>query len=639
MTQEVKLKRSQCNYQAETARFLLECDFSKQYSHYYRKRFEKTRPFLEFNCRQKWDANIPIYSLSQLADAIPFEDFPDGPNSDISSQVRPRRFSLSLSPDIPDSANSSYEFTKRLRSSQLEPTSPEPFKFVSSTQTNASSSRKPSPISEPLESPILAPKVEPTVNNNLDVCGSRGFCIIVGTIFKRMKMQPDVVEELSRGNFHVKCERYLGHYVSPDDRLVLEDIEESIALTGNIRASEFVTGVVVALLGRPIEDCARFEVKDICYAEPNSQLLYDDTSGIIPDIGTQPIERPLVSAEPLYLLVISSLGFSHNMAKQSNLTVALQSLIDFVWGGDKYADDSRSSKISRVLIVGDNLSADRSDTDRDSPINNQLVLAGPSTSRSREKDEIAIKVRESRQVKPYTESVQAIKHLDDFFAELSKTIPVDVMPGYSDPSSHLMPQQPFHPCMFPKSCMFTTFNCTTNPYHAIYDDHVEVLATSGQNVDIVSKFSSISNPIEVMGKHLLWGSSAPSAPDNLYSVPYEEEDPYVIDFIPDIYIAGCQEYYRAENYFYTNASCLDDTIRSDETLVEVKEESKTPTCSPGITGCTKSVAQNRGANNPWQPRKKDRTLLITVPRFCETFTCVLINLKNLESQLVSFECF
>lgn len=636
MTQEVKLKRSQCNFQAENARFLLECDFSKQYSHYYRKRLERTRPFIEFNSRSRWNADIPIYSLAELASAIPLGDLLDSPpislKTENDSQDVNRRFSLSLSCESPSSANmSSFEFAKRLRSDgHGKPESP----LVSSTQRQDHENR-PSPLVEPSESPILTIQRQTKSEEKKDK--SRGSCIIIGTIFKRMKMQPDVVEELSRGDFHVKCERYLGHYANPEDKLVLEDSEESIALAGNIKPGDFVTGVVVALLGHPSEDCDQFFVKDICFAEPNRQLLYDfdeelDKSQPAPEVT--PIIRSPTTNEPIYLLVVSGLGFTHDMEKQVGLTKALQNLIDFVWGGGKYDNDDRSSKVSRILIVGDNLSSDRSLVESEvSPVDCNLNVAGPSRGSS-DNDILTDKMRRSRQVKPYSESVDAIKHLDSFFAELSKTIAVDVMPGYSDPSSHLMPQQPFHPCMFPKSCMFALFNCTTNPFHAIYDDHVELLATSGQNVDIVTKFSSINDPIDVMKKHLLWGSSAPSAPDNLYSVPYEEEDPYVIDFIPDVYIAGCQEYYKAEYYFYENSeNSYGQTSQRKSVNTETpnrSEESITLKPEPN----PREPPNNR---DEWQPSKKDRTLLLTIPKFCETFTCVLINLKNLETQLLSFQ--
>lgn len=563
MTQVVRLKRVQCNYQPENARFLLECDFSKQYSHYYRKRLEKTRPFLEYNLRTKWKSNVPLYGLAQLAAAANRDSDIAGP---FSPPLSPE-FLQATSPDLP----------RRIRcmsSSQKSPVTPV---RTSTQKVDVVAQSQPLPIHSPIEEPSFSGSLE---------------CVIIGTIFKRMKLQPDVVEELSRGDFHVKCERYHGHYTSQSDKLVLEDADESISLVGNINPKRFVTGIVVALLGNPINDCSQFLVQDVCYPEPNRQILYDELTAS----QEAKLERPLkVEGGPIYLLVISGLGFHHDMGKKSALTKALQDLIDFIWGGAKFSDDERSSQVGRILVIGDNLLEDR------------LVPIEQTSGNDRE--DLLMRMKQSRQVKPYVPSIQAVKHMDDFFAQLSKTIDIDVMPGPSDPSSHLMPQQPIHPCMLPKSCTYATFNCTTNPHHAIYNDDVEILATSGQNIDIISKFSEINDPIEIMKHHLIWGNSAPSAPDNLYSVPYEDDDPFVIDFIPEIYIAGCQDSYRTEFYYYNES-----------------------------TGVKSSPTDGSGSGeNFHQNTKKTRTLLLTVPKFCETFSCVLINLINLESHLLSFQ--
>uniref|UniRef100_A0A6G1SJL6 DNA polymerase delta subunit 2 n=1 Tax=Aceria tosichella TaxID=561515 RepID=A0A6G1SJL6_9ACAR len=458
------MARVQCSYKPENGRFILECDFSKQYHHYYRKRLEKIRPFLQSNSRKKWDPAIPICTLSEVASC----------DSDT--------------------------------------------------------------------------------------------CIVIGTIFKRMKLQPSVIDELSKGNFDISSERYLGHYTSQDDTLTLEDHEESVQLVGKIDPKKFVTGVTVALLGSLTDDGGRFLVDDVCFAEPSHHGFLDSTSSL----SSRHSDKE-ASTEPVYLLVVSSLGFHHEMSKKSKLTRSLQDMIDFIWGGGKFSEDARSSRVARVLVVGDSLHADRfSSLDEE--------------SNETDKDEITRKIKQSRQVKPYSESVQATKHMDDFFAQLSKTIDVDVIPGQTDPSTHLLPQQPFHPCMFPKSSIFPTFNCTTNPHHAIYND-VEILATAGQNIDIISKFSGISDPIEIMKCHLQWGNSAPSAPDNLYSVPYEDEDPFIIESTPNIYIAGCQESFNVDFY------------------------------------------EQNGA----------KTLLLTIPEFHKTLNCVLVDLESMKPQLLSFE--
>lgn len=591
MTQVVKLKRTQCNYRSENTRFLLECDFSKQYSHYYRKRLEKTRPFLEVNCRSKWGLNLPLYGLAELANNCQENDVATA-------------FSPPFSPEN-NPANGSFEFPKRMRrlsAGSITETPPQ-------TSTQKPEATENLPQTEPIQSPIDGMKT-PSKSSE---------CIIIGTIFKRMKLQPDVVEELSRGDFHVKCERYLGHYTSQDDRLVLEDADESISLVGNINPKQFVTGIVVALRGSPISDCSQFMVDDVCYAEPNRTILYDDDE-ISQD--TNRVELlPELNAKPIYLLVISGLGFHQDMSKRNALTKALQNLIDFIWGGAKFADDERSSQVARILVIGNNLLEDR--------------LLPPEEPPGSDRDDLGLKMKQSRQVKPYVASIQAIRHMDDFFAQLSKTIDVDIMPGPSDPSSHLLPQQPFHPCMLPKSSLYATFNCTTNPHRAIYDDNVEILATSGQNIDIISKFSAISDPIEIMKHHLIWGNSAPSAPDNLYSVPYEDDDPHVIDFIPEIYIAGNQDSYRREFYNYSSTSTPSCSQQSDGRQdLPTTSAGKNNACDEnGLSSSSRAIQDEPNQRGV----KKSRTLLLTVPKFCETFSCVLINLVNLDTSLLPFK--
>lgn len=632
MTQEVKLKRVQCGYQAEDGRFLLECDFSKQYSHYYRKRLEKTKPFLEFNIRSKWDPTTPLYRLAELA-ALSCNDDSD---SDVFDELD------SFDKDVPETSQPqrqqsegegtpNYAHPKRMKH-ELDNDDNQP---RTSTQTDSKDLMTPTDYQHiPTVSPILANPDDQVSNKK-----GRRNCIVIGTIFKRMKLQPDVVNELCKGDFNVKVEQYLGHYTSREDRLVLEDADESISLTGNINPHRFVTGVVVALLGHAIDEGSTFLVKDICYAEPNRLLLYDyDHEENDNDVGTpSPVtsmaglgnDLALTNKQPIYLMVVSGLGFHQDMKKRSLLTRALQDMIDFIWGGSKFEEDDRSSRVARILIAGDSLLESRLIPDKE--YSSQTV------------EDIAVKLKQSRQIKPYTGSIQAVKHMDDFFAQLSKTINVDVMPGPSDPSSHLMPQQPFHPCMFPKSCMFSTFNCITNPHHATYNDSVEIFATSGQNIDIVSKFSGIADPIEVMKCHLLWGSCAPNAPDNLYSCPYEDEDPYVIDFIPELYIAGCQEHYRTDYYTYNSSDKHDLTNLSMEfddsdELIEgefITETKPIETKETDDKEKTPALPQNR-YRNPLKNPRKGCTLIVTVPKFCETLSCVLINLLNLESHLLSF---
>lgn len=639
MTQESSLRRVDCDYRSENARFLLDCDFSKQYCHYYRTRLEKTRPFLEFNCRSKWSPTIPIHSLDKLA------SFAD---TNFDQILSPPSCSSSYTQSI---INDSYKLAKRLRRLSKDELDENPIENTSSPKqcfspklisespdliaTTSSLVIKQGPWKEIISSNEASLNAD--IKTNLM---TSELCIIIGTIFKRMKLQPDVLEELSNcENFHINCEQYMGHYHSLNDKLILEDGDESIALTGDINASRFVTGVVVALLGQPIEECTKFLVRDICYPEPNKLLLYgdhDDDSLTLEEIVPE-IQKPLKinDGQPMYLMVLTGLEFQHNMVKGSPITKALQNLINFVWGAEEYSDDDRSCKVARLLVIGNNLAEER------------LYLEDQKSSQGNDEDEddIALKMKRSRQLKPKKNSIKITKNLDDFFAELSKTIHVQVMPGPSDPTTHLMPQQPFHPCIFPKSSELSTFTCLTNPHHGIYDDDVEILATSGQNLDIIDRFSSISDPIEIMKHNLMWGNMAPSAPDNLYTAPYADEDPMIIDFIPDIYIAGCQEYYRTETYYYKSnepnqsylETCVTGQASNDEMIEHSSQKIEEIKSDKSISDTNRTSEQEEEQKQEQEAAsRKESTLLITVPKFSETYSCVLINLKNLDSQLVTF---
>lgn len=660
MTHESKLKRIKCSYKTDNSRFLLECDFTQQYHNYYRTRFQKTKDIIESNCRSKWsDVKYPIINLSNLAefcseldDAVVVREDLESESYRKEKEIQEEIVQLEVvQDDIPskeDADTKQEDDIENLFSNYEDyPLSQKRRRTLSNELINSPELNKGSEslFHSPSEGefPITSTQVgEPstTKENHRDRLQSFPFrdelksigpitennkCIIIGTIFKRMKLQPDVVKELTEGNFHVNCENYLGNYTSQNDKLVLEDTEESVSLVGNIDPGQFVTGVVVGLLGRPMKEGSEFFVVDICFAQPTDLTASSRASGfkslsqgkkssqaINQHITLRPISPE--PNEPVYILAISDLGFNQHMVKKTPHVRALQKLIDFVWGGVSYKDDERCSKVARVLVLGNSISDTRFQSQKKE---DEESLRVPIT-------DLAFEIKKSRQVSEYSDSVLAVKHMDNFFAELCKTIYVDVMPGPNDPTTLLMPQQPFHPSMLPKSSLFKTFNSTTNPSHSYYDDRVEILATAGQNIDIISKFSKINDPIEVMKCHLKWGHSAPSAPDNLFSVPYEHHDPFTIDFKPDIYIAGNQREYKTDHYCY-NAN----DIKSDICC----KASDFPDITLTSLASQKSISSNICDNK----NSSKKTLIVTVPKFSSTFSCVLINLKTLETESVHFD--
>lgn len=54
--------------------------------------------------------------------------------------------------------------------------------------------------------------------------------------------------------------------------------------------------------------------------------------------------------------------------------------------------------------------------------------------------------------------------MDTFFAEISPSLPIDLMPGPADPTNGTLPQQPLHKALFPRCRKIATFRSVTNPY-------------------------------------------------------------------------------------------------------------------------------------------------------------------------------
>ncbi|GMI30533.1 hypothetical protein TeGR_g14858 [Tetraparma gracilis] len=202
----------------------------------------------------------------------------------------------------------------------------------------------------------------------------------------------------------------------------------------------------------------------------------------------------------------------------------------------------------------------------------------------------------------------AIKELDLSLSGFCAALPVDVMPGATDPSNHMMPQAPIHPCLMPISQSFQSLNCTPNPYSARIGG-LKFLGTSGQPIQDMRKYSSQPNdetamqvdgddegtqesaapvpPEEIHALELSLKARhlAPTAPDSLAAFPFTQDDPFVIaaEDCPDVYFCG------------------------------------------GASKFATKVLDNG-------------TRLICVPRFEETGEAVRVDLETLEADVICFEC-
>ncbi|XP_029998916.1 DNA polymerase delta subunit 2 [Sphaeramia orbicularis] len=346
-------------------------------------------------------------------------------------------------------------------------------------------------------------------------------CCIVGTLFKRMELQPSILKEISEEH-NLLPQPARVKYISENDELILEDELQRIKLEGKIDRDKCVTGSVIAIYGAETND-GKFTVEDFCTASLPLQTA-----------------RPTLASDK-FVLLASGLGLGSTHADSM---LGLQLLIDMVTGqlGDQ-GEQRGAATISRVLLAGNLLS--QSTQDKDASTKPKYLTK-----------------------KTQAGSVEAMRLLDELLLQLVTSVPVDVMPGQYDPTNYTLPQQPLHRCMFPLSSVYPTMQRASNPYQANIDG-VRFLGTSGQNVSDIQRYSSMNSHLEILEETLRLRHLAPTAPDTLGCYPFYQKDPFILEECPHVYFSG-------------NAPCFDSKLikgpaGQEVLLVTIPEFSSTQT--------------------------------------------------------------
>ncbi|KMZ72116.1 DNA polymerase delta subunit 2 [Zostera marina] len=341
----------------------------------------------------------------------------------------------------------------------------------------------------------LIPKWRP----DLPVCTVLGLeegkqCVLVGTIYKHMKLKPRILDEYSKERSVVPIVKP-HNFMHPEDHLILEDESGRVKLSGNVLVpSVFVTGVILALLGKETTD-SEFLVEDILEAGPPSQ-----------------IERPVIGGEDKYVVFVSGLCVGSSTFNP----LQFQLFVDHVTGYlGEVKEQCIESKIVRVVIAGNSIEIPK------------CVLTGQTVNS-----------------KDQSKLFEPIKELDISLTQLAVAMPVDIMPGTGDPANFSLPQQALNRCLFPGTSAYNTFFTCTNP-HSFELDGVRFLGTSGQNIDDLEKYSDAKDKLEFMERTLRWSHLAPTTPNTLGCYPFTDRDPFFIENCPHIYFCGNQSEYSS----------------------------------------------------------------------------------------------
>ncbi|KZT11491.1 uncharacterized protein LAESUDRAFT_755134 [Laetiporus sulphureus 93-53] len=493
----------------------------------------------------------------------------------------------------------------------------------------------------------------PYVERVLEVVKGQ-LCFIVGTVYMDMPLKPNVLEDIAHDH-SLPAPPPRPKYYSSDDQVMLEDESGRVVLVGApVRSANLVTGVVLAALGAETSG-GEFEVIDVCFAgmapQPSAGLEWrkEDATDVEKeekmdvDGGTAVEEQD----DGEWVALVSGL----DVGDPSPADAQLQMLVEYLTGEAGGAEDqARTAEVSRLIIAG-----------------NSLSPAISTNGATNEEDKADRKARrygnDTTSFSPHP-TLALSAHLLD----LARSMPVHILPGPSDPAGTLLPQQAFPQAMFRGASAYASFSCETNPTYIRMGPSAEasesaqppatkngkgkqkadastsrtrqspglpaptggpsctLLVTSGQPVD--DMFRYVATPpvtrLSLAASSLRWRHLAPTAPDTLWCHPYFTTDPFVITETPDVYVVGNQPRFATRVVEERGWGPRRRKVNvEDGDGVDEEEIDESPPEGEGEVG----MEGEEGVK---------RCRIVLVPRFRETGTLVLVNLRTLAVRTVQF---
>ncbi|KAL2808592.1 DNA polymerase delta subunit 2 [Aspergillus granulosus] len=433
-------------------------------------------------------------------------------------------------------------------------------------------------------------------------------CWVAGTIYMEMPLKPNILKDLTEDNFTL-APPPRKTYQDPSHpeltEIMLEDESGRLRLVGSkLRSVQLATGAIIAVLGTENAN-GDFEAIDIK----------------VPDLARQPSrwERDTApeSSKKGKIALVSGLGITGT----SSDSLTLELLADYLLGYTATSTNEdgsvpHASGITRLIIAGNSLGA--------STIEDSSSLETGAASKK-----IAQHKKYGYDASAYNAS--PITQLDSFLAELLPSIPITIMPGETDPANFALPQQPIHRAMFPRARAYCApppsgeekaepgwFDSVTNPWEGDVEGW-RFWGSSGQNVDDVLRYLNFADEdgnidtngdaeerVRIMEAMLRWRCGFPTAPDTIWSYPFQTHDPFVMHACPHLFFTGNQPQFRTAVIEGDTPLKLGEDIEMSGT----DEEAPVPTVR-----------------------------LVSIPKFRETGELVLVDTETLEVEIVRFGSF
>ena len=206
-------------------------------------------------------------------------------------------------------------------------------------------------------------------------------------------------------------------YWSADNSIYLEDDSGRLILDISSCQFDFVTGIVMAILGIETAD-QKFKVLDYC----------------LPGLAPQK-SLSLAPSAPKYTLFVSDINL--NYVEGSANVLKFDLLKDFILG--TLAHSEEESKLVKQI--------------------SHFVIAGNSVSRSMKKETGGKRYGNVS----FSYDLSSLNSFDSILSNICQSIHVTLLPGDKDPTNIQLPQKRILPSLLPQSSCYSSLHCTTNP--------------------------------------------------------------------------------------------------------------------------------------------------------------------------------
>ena len=361
-----------------------------------------------------------------------------------------------------------------------------------------------------------------------------------------MKLKPSCLKGMENMYGITKIEKF----IDEKDSLSLEDSSGRVKIDSksNLNIDEFVTGIPVAFKGQ-LNNKEIFVVNEYLFYRLEDKIT---NTPMDVELNTPKENQNLI-------LFISNLKLGNPNEIENGLGgIARSMLVDFIQNNNLTENLSNiSSRIKRVIFVG-----------ASAYVNDKIEELDKGSF---------IKAEEYK--KEFNKIIENYTSLDKYLNLLSSYIQVDLMNNIEGNDGVYFPQNSNGQFLFLENIRninAKTLNLVENPY--IFDiysyklkDKKYFLGTSGENINCIMQYTSISEPLIAMEKTLEWGHLAPLAPDTFRIYPFTEKDPLLLEKIPDMYFISGKNEFKMKKVEFN----YDEDSKKSVTLMELPDFSST----------------------------------------------------------------